>query len=256
MEQENSCWCACEGGAEAEAGFQCQKGYLIQLQKERHGRRMAQFVAAALLLLLCGVLAVFLTVRLDRPCDSSPDSRAEPKTDNHSSGVTEKLLQLPSAEPPSVMLTAPDGNNTVGKYLLWQHALGVAHILGGFKYSNGNLVVPRKGLYRVFLQITYEIDSTECPDTGVLILSNNVCVFKDDYRDDQPLLSAVDTVVCSHRVLKKSLFTSGLFNLAANDILRVTSSHPNYIAKNEHKVFFGAELVFVFNSQMGGDSRV
>lgn len=77
MEEENSCRCDYEGGAEAEAEscLLCQKSRHIQLHRERHRRRMAQFVAAALLLLLCGILAVFLTLRLERPCDCATDSQ-------------------------------------------------------------------------------------------------------------------------------------------------------------------------------------
>lgn len=77
--KEDSCRCDYEGGAEpeaeAEAGLRCQKSRHIQLQRERHRRRMAQFVAAALLLLLCGILAVFLTLRLETPCDCATDSQ-------------------------------------------------------------------------------------------------------------------------------------------------------------------------------------
>ncbi|KAM4745522.1 lymphotoxin-alpha [Anableps anableps] len=253
MEEENSCWCAYEGGAEAgaEAGaaagadLRCHRSRHIQLQKERHRRRMAQFVAAGLLLLLCGVLAVFLTFTQERPCDRATDRQTKPESDRQSSGLAEKLLQPQSAQKlPSAMLTAPDGNTTNGIYLLWQHKLGEAHIQGGFNYSDGSLVVPKRGLYRVFLQVTYEADGTDCPDTGFQTVSNRVYNFRQGYEKDEPLLTAVDIVACIHGVWKKSLFTSGLFKLDTNDKLRVTSSHPNSIAKNEHQLFFGAELVF------------
>ncbi|KAM4579186.1 uncharacterized protein V3H82_008457 [Fundulus diaphanus] len=302
--ENDSCWRAREGGAEteaeAEAGLRCQNSHYIQLLKEKHRRRMAQFVAVALFLLLCGVLALFLTVRLERPCASAPDSGVTTclvffsaavlhrlchnlhvlqfrlkvyfrtinlfsvshckkicfnkvsaflqtmlDADIHSSGTVEKMQQEDSAkQPPSAMLTVPFGNNVFGKYLLWEHKLGQAYIEGGFSYSNGSLVVPRKGLYRVFLQLTFRIQSSECSKPEVLTLSNSVNVFKNSYPSDHLLLSTVDTVVCGHRSWEKSLFTSGLFKLDANDKLRVTSTHPSYLDKKEHTVFFGAELIF------------
>ncbi|XP_043966589.1 tumor necrosis factor ligand superfamily member 15-like [Gambusia affinis] len=246
MEEENSCRCDYEGGAEAEAEscLLCQKSRHIQLHRERHRRRMAQFVAAALLLLLCGILAVFLTLRLERPCDCATDSQTKSESDSQSSGVAEKLQQPQSAQRlPSAMLTAPYGNNTNGRYLLWQHTLGEAHIDGGFSYSNGSLTVPRKGLYRVFLQALYDVESSDCGGSTFLVLSSWLYVFRQGDGKDRPLLTAVDTVACKHTV-KKSLFTSGIFKLDINDKLHVTSSHPNLMRKNDFQSFFGAQLVF------------
>uniref|UniRef100_A0A3Q2Q2C0 Lymphotoxin-alpha-like n=1 Tax=Fundulus heteroclitus TaxID=8078 RepID=A0A3Q2Q2C0_FUNHE len=247
--ENDSCWRAREGGAEteaeAEAGLRCQNSLYIQLLKEKHRRRMAQFAAVVLLLLLGGVLALFLTFRLERPCASAPDSGTMVDADTHSSGTAEKMQQEDSAkQPPSAMLTVLSHNNTFGKYLLWEDKLGQAYIEGGFSYSNGSLVVPRKGLYRVFLQLTFRIQSGECSKNEVLTLSNSVNVFKNSYPIDHLLLSTVDTVVCGHRSWEKSLFTSGLFKLDAKDKLRVTSTHPSYLDRKEQTVFFGAELIF------------
>lgn len=140
-------------------------------------------------------------------------------------------------------LSAPKGNITNGRYLLWQHTLGEAHIDGGFRYSNGSLMVPRKGLYRVFLQALYEIESSDCDRTPFLMVSSWVYVFRQGDGKDRPLLTAVDTVACKQNV-KKSLFTSGIFRLDTNDKLHVTSSHPDLMRKNEFQSFFGAQLVF------------
>lgn len=254
MEEEKSCWCACEGGAEAEAeagaqaeaeaGLRCHSKHLVQLRRETHRRRMAQFVAAALLLLLGGILAVFLTFRLEKPCHSTAESPTPAEPDSQSSGLAEKLVQRKdaTAPPPSAMLTAPMGNNVRGGYLLWEDKIGNAHVQGGFTYSNGSLTVPKEGLYRVFLQTSYEIHDKECEN--VVNISDKVLLFDHRYPQNQNLLSAVDTVVCSRGVWKKSLFTSGLFKLVANVKLHATSNHPHLMLKNEHQVFFGAELVF------------
>ncbi|XP_054876558.1 uncharacterized protein LOC129351629 [Poeciliopsis prolifica] len=245
MEEENNCRCDWEGGveaeaeAEAEAGLRCQKSRHIQLQRERHRRQMAQFVAAALLLLLCGTVAVFLTFRLERRCDCAADSQTKSESDSQSSGVAEKLQQPQCAQRlPSTMLTVLRENTTNGKYLLWEDTRGEAYIDGGFRYFNGSLMVPRKGLYRVFLQTLYE--NSKCDD--FLVVRSEVLVFRQGYPKDQTLLKAEDTLGCKHNV-KRSLFTSGIFRLDTNDKLHVTSSHPNLLYKNDFHSFFGAQLV-------------
>lgn len=102
-------------------------------------------------------------------------------------------------------------------------------------------MVPRNGIYRVFLQITFESkNNLKCDE---LRLTNRVFFFRDTYADDVPFLSSVDSVRCSMEPWSKSLYTAGLFFLEANSILRVKSSHPELIVKKEYQVFFGAELL-------------
>lgn len=102
-------------------------------------------------------------------------------------------------------------------------------------------MVPRSGIYRVFLQITYQskIDYKR----KELGLTTTVYVFRDTYTQDMSLLSSVDTINTSMETWNKSLYTAGLFFLEANCLLRVKSSHPHLIVKKEHQVFFGAELL-------------
>lgn len=128
-------------------------------------------------------------------------------------------------------------------YLEWENEIGHAFCHGGFSYANRSLVVPRKGMYRVFLQITYEGKAQECPSDNQLKLSNMVFHFQDAYTMDVSLLSSADTVSCDMEGWTKSLYTSGLFYLEANSRLRVRSSYPALIVKTEHQVFFGAEFV-------------
>lgn len=127
-------------------------------------------------------------------------------------------------------------------YLQWENNIGNAHCHGGFNYSNGDLVVPRKAMYRVFLQITFIINCEEDPKTERKVW-NNVYVYSDAYEVDTTLLSSVDMVACRGHSWYKSMYTAGLFFLEANDRLRVKSSDPKLIAKNEQEVFFGAELL-------------
>uniref|UniRef100_A0A3P9PDZ6 THD domain-containing protein n=1 Tax=Poecilia reticulata TaxID=8081 RepID=A0A3P9PDZ6_POERE len=145
-------------------------------------------------------------------------------------------------------LSVAVGKITNGDNLLWENKTGEAYIDGGFRYDNGTLMVPRKGLYRVFLQTLFEIDTCHCVD-GFLSLSSLVKIFRQGYETETSLLTAADSVACNDHKgdvenLKKSLFTSGIFKLDTNDKLSATSSHPDCMAKNEHMSFFGAQLVF------------
>ncbi|KAA8592829.1 lymphotoxin-alpha [Etheostoma spectabile] len=242
MEEEGCCCCCCcccvEG--EGEAGLH-RKTTLFKFlrQKETRLQRMAQFVAAALLLLTAVVLALLVTVVLGGRCHhqlmKQPDSLAV---------GSDGQQQPDDFKNPSAMLTVPSDNSLDGEYLKWESKAGNAFCHGGFNYSSGNLVVPRKGLYRVFLQITYESkDGFKCPSDEELRLTNEVFVISDNYNEDMALLSSVDTVNCSMKQWSKSTYTAGLFLLEANSRLRVTSSYHDIITKKESQVFFGAELL-------------
>uniref|UniRef100_A0A8C6LVH6 THD domain-containing protein n=1 Tax=Nothobranchius furzeri TaxID=105023 RepID=A0A8C6LVH6_NOTFU len=143
-------------------------------------------------------------------------------------------------------LSAPEIPDISNKQLQWESNMGNAFCKGGFNYTDGHLVVPRAGYYRVFLQITYGDQGgdadTHCKNRETLKLSHSVSYFHDSYPDYQPLLSAVDTVICAQG-WRKSLFTSGLFHLDKDSVLKVESEQPKRIVRNEHEVFFGAELL-------------
>ncbi|XP_028271179.1 lymphotoxin-alpha-like [Parambassis ranga] len=214
---------------------------LIMRRKDRRLWRMAPLVIVPLLLLTAGVV-VLLVIGLGRQGDLSPDGKTEKQTDRNSSGVHPETSG-PPYQHPSAMLTA--GNNSylmASDYLQWESVIGNVHCHGGFNYSNGDLVVPRKGMYRVFLQITFIIECKEDSKTERKVW-NNVYVYSDAYEADTILLSSVDMVACRGHLWYKSMYTAGLFSLDANDRLRVKSSDPKLIARNEHEVLFGAELL-------------
>nr|XP_046241985.1 lymphotoxin-alpha [Scatophagus argus] len=202
-------------------------------------QRMVQFLAVAILLLTSVVLALLVTVLLGGRTHEFPSSQPTAHPVSKPPGINFKQPQQQSNNP-RAMLTAPTGSHTDGKYLQWESNDGHAFCHGGFNYSSGDLVVPRSGLYRVFLQITYESkDKHNCDE---LKLINKVFVFRDSYPHDVPLLSSVDTVSYT-KPWSKSLYTDGLFFLEANCRLHVTSSCPDLIIKREYQVFFGAELM-------------
>ncbi|KAM7416874.1 hypothetical protein PAMA_018786 [Pampus argenteus] len=146
---------------------------------------------------------------------------------------------------PSAMLTAvgPNITRTNVSHLEWDHHLGNAYTQGGFNYSGGVLVVPRDGIYNVYVQITYEGESTRCRENGIKLITN-VFVFHDSYPKNKLLLSSFDTVSCSLKHWIKSLHTDGSFELKANSKLWVSSSHSEFIVTTtQSSTFFGVDLM-------------
>ncbi|KAM3611595.1 uncharacterized protein V6R79_021049 [Siganus canaliculatus] len=246
METDDCCCCRGEAGG-------LRENTVIQFlrQKEARLQRMARFIAAVLVLLAAMVLVSLVVVlhgfqghrsaefQIADPGLGSPKPTVQSVT--HSSGISVKQQQPKALKNPSAMLTVPVSRNIKGELLEWDSEEGHAFCHGGFNYSSGNLIIPRNGFYRVFLQITYE--STTDLKCDKLILSHTVYLFRAAYAKDRPLLSAVDTVMCSMEPWTKSFYTSGLFFLEANCKLRVKSTNPDLIVKKEYLVFFGAELV-------------
>lgn len=202
---------------------------------------MAQFLAVGLLLLISVALGLLITALHGGRAGQSPESQLLQQSTSHSSETSGDEQQHDDFKHPSAMLTVPRGDSVKGKYLEWESKAGHAFCNGGFNYSSGDLVVPRNGFYRVFLQIAYESKASLACEGRTLI--NTVFVFRDAYRVDRPLLSSVDTVGCGTEPWIKSLYTSGVFYLEVNCRLRVTSSFRDLIVREEHQVFFGAELL-------------
>ncbi|KAF1388782.1 hypothetical protein PFLUV_G00066230 [Perca fluviatilis] len=244
MEDEGCCCC---GVGEGESGLHRQNTLFHHLrQQETRLRRMAQFLTVALLLLVALVVALLVTVVLGGRCNhQSADSHGQPTKPPESQAVfSDGQQQQKDFNNPSAMLTAPNGNNLYGEYLKWESNIGNAFCHGGFNYSDGNLVVPRKGIYSVFLQLTYERKKElQCPSDNKLKLTNEVFVISDHYNRDITLLSSVDTVICNMEQWSKSTYTGGLFFLEANSRLRVNSTYRDLISKTESQVFFGAVLL-------------
>ncbi|XP_037634832.1 lymphotoxin-alpha-like [Sebastes umbrosus] len=243
MEEEEGCYCGGGGGGETKLHRQDS---LVQLLRRKETRlmRISWCLVVVLLLLVSGTMAVLFSVVLGGGRGHQAQPTMQP--DSHfSGGRFERLQQQEDLTNPSAMLTAPTGNNSKGGYLVWENAIGFAFCQGGFNYSSGSLVVPRDGIFRVFLQITYESkDDLKCdPDEDEHRLSIGVFLFHDSYPNYMQLLSSVDSVDCGKKRWSKSIYTAGLFSLKANSRLRVKSSKHELIVKTEHQVFFGAELL-------------
>ncbi|KAM4577426.1 lymphotoxin-alpha-like [Odontesthes bonariensis] len=230
---------------EAEAGSHRQD-HLLQLfrQRDTRHRRTARFYAILLLLLIVAVLALVIVAGVERQCHAVTDSQTKVQADSHSSGIAGKQEQVGI---PRALLTAPLGDNTAGKYLQWETTKGNAYCEGNFTYNSpgGELVVPRDGYYRVYLQLTYELYTDYCENCTetVMKLTNSVFYIGDSYQGDRLLMSSEDTVVSGRHPWSKSLYTAVTFKLKANSRLHVTSSCRQFLSKNEFLVFFGAELL-------------
>ncbi|XP_054628994.1 lymphotoxin-alpha [Dunckerocampus dactyliophorus] len=213
----------------------------LQLKrKTRQGASCSLLLLSFFLLSVAVVVAVVAALR--GGCPQPPGTQCTVHADSHVSDLRHQRREDEDKNP-SALLTAPFGSKTNGKYLLWESKSGNAHCRGGFVYANGSLVAPRKGMYRVFLQITYESKADFRCDAGGVKLANTVWIFRDNYRRDEILLSSVDTVSCSTEQWSKSLYTAALFSLEANSRLRVTSTYAHLIAPKEYLVFFGARLL-------------
>lgn len=233
--------CCCRGGGGEAAGTHRRDDY-TQYLRRKDGRlqRMTQCLGVGILLFISVAVTVLVTAVHGGRARDTPHCQPTPEPRSHSPGLRVERQQQEKAENPLAMLTAPIGDNTAGAYLKWEPDLGKAICRGGFNYSNGDLVVPRNGFYRVFLQITYgSTTDHSCKPQ----LSNCVLLFQESYKANVELLRSFDTVNCSMEQWSKSLYTSGVFYMEANSRLRVQSSHREHIAKNEHLVFFGAELL-------------
>ncbi|KAM8886494.1 lymphotoxin-alpha-like [Spinachia spinachia] len=210
---------------------------LIQLlgRNETRHRRMTRLLGLALLL-LTGALALLAAVVFGGQSSESQPMIHHPP---YLPGLS--LQQQPDSSNPSAMLTIPNGNKVNGNYLEWENASGRAFCRGGFTHFEGSLVVPRTGIYRVFLQVTYERNhSISCDEE--LTLRNSVFYFHDNYKKDKDILTSVD-MVNNQKQWVKTLYTAGLFELHTGGWLRVNTSHPKLIVDRESRVFFGAELL-------------
>ncbi|XP_076005601.1 lymphotoxin-alpha-like [Genypterus blacodes] len=208
---------------------------LLQQREARLQRRVRLLMAGVLLLISVNLPLLLLCVLGGSHKQIIQDERSP-------FGVSSKQQQSTHSAHPSALLTALANYSTGMNNLEWESKDGNAHCDGGFNYSKGNLIVPIKGNYNVYLQITYEsYENWSCFEH--VLLEFWVNRRPREYASNIPLLSAVETVDCSWKPFKKSLYTSAVFSLEASDMLSVQSRNPELIAVKESKVFFGAVLV-------------
>ncbi|KAG9354622.1 hypothetical protein JZ751_001335 [Albula glossodonta] len=127
--------------------------------------------------------------------------------------------------------------------LEWESKNGDA-FLQDFDYGNNALIVPQDGRYSVYLQLTYRMtEKFFCIPGNLIQLTQEVYRWSDSYPVETLLMVASDTVNCSEKKWRRSIYTSGVFQLEKGDRLFVKAGNAVLIDYNEKRMFFGAFLV-------------
>lgn len=224
--QNHSCRCC-----DLEAGLHGQEPSTPILRQIDHRIRRVTQMLSLLLLCLIVVVGLLVPVLLGGRV-RIPDKQATSPGEALAVSGTQQEQERPSA-----FLTAPKKGTNNGEYLAWETNLGIAHNRG-FRYSGGNLTVLTDGFYSIAPQITFINKEGTCDQN--LMLNMTVYYFTEQYPMFEPLLATYDTMCCTVGCMK-SLFTSGIFFLRANTILRIKAVHPRHVTQrlSENEVFFG-----------------
>lgn len=215
-------------------GCQEDPSHRVNLKEIRHLVWLSRLIIG-ILLLLCSGLAVVVYKQRQQVSDQHVSPYA-----NYLVTSAEKLQNFGN---PSALLTSPDVHSTNSSVpLQWESKLGNAR-LNNFMYD-GDLIVPRDGNYRIYLQITYHNAGAEdfCDEESDS-LSFKLYKFGMAYQRDITLVTSHDTVDCRLRSWVKTLYSAATFVLKANDRLKVMASHPKFMFLGEDKIFLGADFI-------------
>lgn len=227
---QNRCDSCCVEEAEFGTRFQMQLLRKIRL-------------IVGILMVLLGLAVVLLGVLTATTILSHKGQCEKLHTGTPVEAVREKQYLPPDVSRPIAMLTVPREQNVPNEILEWQDKN--IYCQGGFVYSNGTLIVPAKGMYRVYLQVTFMYEREKHHNRfapNQLGLKISVEKFSKNYPMFVSLLTSEDTMSCEGG-WTKSMYTSGTFELEAGSQLRVKSNHPELIHHQDSEVFFGAESV-------------
>ncbi|KAJ8263330.1 hypothetical protein COCON_G00157870 [Conger conger] len=182
----------------------------------------------------CGIFFLFLQTHSSLDCKHNKND-LEHSTSAHYQPEIESR--------PNAHLTALNCSMQNTEYLEWETRKGDAH-LHMFNYSNKALIAPQDGNYSIYLQITYRMyEDYHCNPRNLLQLKQEVFHRSDRYPDQTVLMMALDSINCSEKTWRKSLYMSRVFSLEKGDQLKVKVGHLKLIDCNEKKVFFGAFLI-------------
>uniref|UniRef100_A0A3B3CT40 THD domain-containing protein n=1 Tax=Oryzias melastigma TaxID=30732 RepID=A0A3B3CT40_ORYME len=185
MEQE--CVCAEEGLHGVSAACRRSSGW-------RWLQRTALLLVMALILLLFVVLVLLVIVGVERN-----------KPPHHDEQVSLLFTNSQALNSTFLFFFLVAENQTSGQQIQWETEVGNAFYHGGFSYADGDLVVPRSGMYRVFLQVTFQIPKCENQ-----VLSCNVSSWSEAYPQYEEILKTDDFVKDdnSNMDCTKTLYTS------------------------------------------------
>lgn len=228
-----NCVCAEEGAA----------GVPLRFQMRLH--RTLRVISVALVLLLGVALATLVLLLFGSPAllrHGKPPAMSNALTAPQA--VSEKLQSENHLSHPSAMLTIEKKS-----HLVWQYAEGNAHRRGGMTYEGGSLTVPSKGLYRLYLQVTFVFtldnnDSDMCAN-DILDLKIKLERYSNSYNNFTLLLESDETMSCKHD-WTKSMYTSGIFELEALSQIRVNLTPENLVKTDDAHSFLGAEQILAY----------
>ncbi|XP_048850546.1 tumor necrosis factor ligand superfamily member 10-like [Brienomyrus brachyistius] len=151
----------------------------------------------------------------------------------------------PESALPNAHLTALSDANVSSIYLPWEHEKGDAYLhLFSYDRQKLALIVPEKGRYSIYLQVTYrEPHNLNCPDGGILRFLQAVYVWSDSYTKDRILMRAKDHIHCSRKSGVRTVTSTGVHWLEAGDRLMVFVSQKNLLEIDEKSLYFGAFLL-------------
>lgn len=232
------CGCAEEGAAG------------VPLRFHMRFQRTIRLISVSLILLLGMALATLVLLLFGSPAPLRKTEESPMLNAHTAPAVSGKLQSEKDLSHPSALLTI-----VPGPMLVWQSVEGNAHIRGGLKIECGNLSVPSKGLYRVYLQITFEFgssdhndsdsdkhDNSDICDDELLFMKISVKRYDGTYKKDRPLLESMDTMSCKHH-WRRTMYTSGTFELEDETKLQVDIQPLQLVVKYELSSFLGVELI-------------
>ncbi|RXM29459.1 Tumor necrosis factor ligand superfamily member 10 [Acipenser ruthenus] len=135
------------------------------------------------------------------------------------------------------------------KIQTWESRKGLA-FLHNLQFKNGELIVPRTGLYHIYSQTyfrhTAPSDGSEVSQRSVRNKQMLLYIYKVTSYPDPILLMKNARTTCWSKNTEYGLYSiyqAGVFELKANDRVFVTVSNISVVDMDEESSFFGAFLV-------------
>ncbi|XP_067825582.1 tumor necrosis factor ligand superfamily member 15-like [Heptranchias perlo] len=202
----------------------------------------------ARLALACSVSSFFLlaaasvaALTVHQLLQNLPAQQSEPLS------VPDMIRQLPNTdEKPRAHLTAKitSFDYVDGEYLAlqWEDRNGLAFTKGELNYQNKALIIPKKGEYFVYSQVSFRgtgTRSNKCEH-----ITHIVTKLTSSYPEPTQLLSSTKSICEEQNRWLVPIYLGAIFQLDEGDRLVVNVSSVTQVDfTNEHKTFFGTFLL-------------
>ncbi|XP_062904042.1 tumor necrosis factor ligand superfamily member 15-like [Mobula hypostoma] len=215
-------------------------------------RSLLWYSALLTVLLVCSNLALGLYFRrLGLQCFHFPALR--PANCSHEFPRSPiRIIDTPGGdliEKPAAHLTGCSGGGNQSEVttpglqaLRWDFSKGTAYT--NMVYADGQLHIPRQGLYYVYSQVAFYLACEEWGTQGAgVVLVHNIYRWSDTYPEPIALLTATKSACGGRGDWHATISQGGLFYLHPTDRLFVTVSQPASVQRQEQRTFFGAFMV-------------